>query len=154
MNQWIKNKQSETWKQPHDDVLTYNLRTFLVAWNQETQVWSLGQEDPLEKGMETHSSILAWWIPWTEEPGGLQSMGSQRVGHHWTTNTSTFFLGKIKGHAVILFIQTIMKAMTEKKMWFILRPEENINIREVSLACYSPWGPKELDITEWVNWRE
>ena len=42
---------------------------------QETQVWSLSQEDPLEKGMATHSSILAWRIPWTEEPGGLQSMG-------------------------------------------------------------------------------
>ena len=49
---------------------------------QETQVRSLGQEDPLEKGMATHSSILAWIIPWTEEPGGLQSMGSQRVGHN------------------------------------------------------------------------
>ena len=47
---------------------------------QETWVQSLGQEDPLEKGMATHSSILAWRIPWTEEPGGLQSMGSQRVG--------------------------------------------------------------------------
>ena len=48
---------------------------------QETQVRSLGQEDPLEEGMATHSSILAWRIPWTEEPGRLQSMGSQRVGH-------------------------------------------------------------------------
>ena len=47
----------------------------------ETQVRSLGQEDPLEKEMATHSSILAWKIPWTEEPGRLQSMGSQRVGH-------------------------------------------------------------------------
>ena len=47
----------------------------------ETQVRSLGQEDPLEKEMATHSSILAWRIPWTEEPGGLQSAGSQRVGH-------------------------------------------------------------------------
>ena len=44
-------------------------------------VGSLGQEDPLEKGMATHSSILAWRSPWTEEPGGLQSIGSQRVGH-------------------------------------------------------------------------
>ena len=44
---------------------------------QETQVQSLGQEDPLEKGMDTHSSILAWRIPWTEEPGRLQFMGSQ-----------------------------------------------------------------------------
>ena len=48
---------------------------------QETWVQSLGQEDPLEKEMATHSSILAWRIPWTEEPGGLQSTGSQRVGH-------------------------------------------------------------------------
>ena len=48
---------------------------------QETWVRSLGWEDPLEKGMATHSSILAWRIPWTEEPGGLQSMGLQRVGY-------------------------------------------------------------------------
>ena len=48
----------------------------------ETQVQSLGQEDPLEKKMATHSSILAWRIPWTEEPGELQSMGSQRVRLH------------------------------------------------------------------------
>ena len=48
---------------------------------QETQVRSLGREDPLEKGMATHFSILAWRIPWTEEHGGLQSIGSQRVRH-------------------------------------------------------------------------
>ena len=52
---------------------------------QETWVESLGQEDPLEKEMAAHSSILAWRIPWTEEPGGLQSMGSQRVGHNLAT---------------------------------------------------------------------
>ena len=49
---------------------------------EETWVQSLGQEDPLEKGMATHFSILAWRIPHTEEPGGLQSMGSQQVGHN------------------------------------------------------------------------
>ena len=54
---------------------------------QETRVLSLGWEDPLEEAMATHSSILAWRIPWTEELGGLQSMGSQRVGHNWATNT-------------------------------------------------------------------
>ena len=48
---------------------------------QETQVGPLGWKDPLEKETETHSSILAWEIPWTEEPGGLQSMGSPRVGY-------------------------------------------------------------------------
>ena len=64
------------------------LGTFLVAQMvkhlstmQETQVRSLGQEDLLEKEMATHSSTLAWKIPWTQEPGGLQSMGSQRVRH-------------------------------------------------------------------------
>ena len=51
----------------------------------KTWVWSLDQEDPLEKGMATHSSILAWRITWTEEPGGLQFMGSQRVGHDRVT---------------------------------------------------------------------
>ena len=56
-----------------------------TVWNLpamwETQVRSLGQDDPLENEMATHSSILAWIIPWTEEPGRLQSMGLQRVGH-------------------------------------------------------------------------
>ena len=49
---------------------------------QKTWIQSLGREDPLEEGMATHSSILAWRIPWTEEPGGLQTMGWQRVGHN------------------------------------------------------------------------
>ena len=48
---------------------------------QETRVQSLGQEDPLEKGLATHSSMLAWRIPWTEEPGRMPVMGSQRAGH-------------------------------------------------------------------------
>ena len=59
---------------------------------QETWVRSLGWEDPLEKEMATHSSILAWKISWTEEPGGLQSLGSQRVGHDLATNTHTHIL--------------------------------------------------------------
>jgi len=54
---------------------------------QETWVRPLGQEDPLEKGMATHSSILAWRIPWTEEPGGLKSMDAQRVRHNCVDNT-------------------------------------------------------------------
>ena len=59
---------------------------------QETEeVWvpSLGWEDPLEKGMATHSSVLVWRIPWTEELGGLQSMGSPRVGHDRATNNTS-----------------------------------------------------------------
>ena len=83
--------------------LQYGLMTGLKLWwgfpggsvvknppvKQETWVRSLGREDPLEKGMKTHSNILAWEIPWREEPGGLQSMGSQRVRHNWVTNTHT-----------------------------------------------------------------
>ena len=69
-------------------LVAQRLRSSLVAQAvesmpamQETQVQSLGREDPLEEEMAAHSSILAWRIPLTEEPGGLQSMGSQRVGH-------------------------------------------------------------------------
>ena len=74
--------------------LTWLSRTSLVVqgWRtclpmkevQETRVRFLDQEDPLEEEMATHSSILAWRIPWTEKPSGLQAMGSPRVGHHWT----------------------------------------------------------------------
>ena len=65
---------------------------------QETRVPPLGQEDALEKEMAPHSSTLAWRSPWTEEPGGLQSMGSQRVGHNCPTNA--FTLLKSKGRHV------------------------------------------------------
>ena len=60
----------------------------------ETRVRSLGREDPLEKEMATHSSILAWEIPWMEEPGGLQSTGSQRVRHDWVTSLSLHSAGE------------------------------------------------------------
>ena len=76
----------------------WRFRDFLVAQTvknlpamQETRVRSLGRKDPLEKGMTIHSSILAWRIPWTEDPGWLQSMGLQRVGHDWVTNTFNLF---------------------------------------------------------------
>ena len=71
------------------DKAVVHVGTSLVAQNekklpamQETQVRSLGPEDPLEKGMAIHSNVLAWRIPWTEKPGGPQSMGSQKVGHN------------------------------------------------------------------------
>ena len=57
----------------------------------DTWVWSLGWEDPLEAGMTTHSNILAWRIPWTEQPGGLQSTGSQTVRHNWSDFECTIF---------------------------------------------------------------
>ena len=83
--------------QPHSVLFIIPWNTSLVAQMvkslpamQETLLQSLGREDSLEKEMATYSRILAWEIPWTEEPGGLQSMGSQRIGHDWMTNTFTF----------------------------------------------------------------
>ena len=82
--------------QPADAFYFIILRALLVARTvkspsamQDIWVQFLGQEDPLEEGMATYSSILAWRIPWTEEPDGLQSLGSQRVGHDWATDTTT-----------------------------------------------------------------
>ena len=69
---------------------------------QEIQVRSLGQEDPLEKEMATPSCILDWKIPWTEEPGGLQSIGSQRVRHDWATSLS------LSNKKPIFFIRAIL----------------------------------------------
>ena len=75
------------------------VRTHLSMWaRQEMQVQSLGREEPLEEEMATHSSILAWRIPWTEEPGGLQSMGSLRVACDLGTNTFFFFHQATNSH--------------------------------------------------------
>ena len=73
-----------------DTVLNPSLLTQTVknlSGMQETQVWTLGWEDPLEKGKVMHFRILAWRIPWTDKPGGLQSMRSLTVRHAWVTNT-------------------------------------------------------------------
>ena len=85
----------------------------------ESQVQSPGREDPLEKGMATHSSILAWRIPWTEDPGGIQSMGSQRVGHDWAhTHTHTGWMqsssetGEARGHFSRLLPPTCSESTT------------------------------------------
>ena len=91
------NAKSHQFKSPKCHHLNYLIqiwvRTSLVAQivkhlstMQETWVQSLGWEDPLEKEMAIHSSTIAWKIPWTEEPGSLQSMGLQRVGHNWATS--------------------------------------------------------------------
>ena len=70
------------------------VKSLPVMW--ETQVQSLGQKDPLEKELTTHSSFLAWRIPWTDDPGGLESMESQRVGHDWVINTQEPWIWKWK----------------------------------------------------------
>ena len=101
---------------------------------QETGVWSLGWEDSLQKVMATHSSVLAWKVPWTEEPGMLQSMGSLRVGHDWATSLSlfTFMHWRRKWQPTPVFLPG------ESHGWW-------------SLAGYNPWGRKESDTTEWLT---
>ena len=91
----------------------------------ETRVQSLGRENPLEKEMATHSSILAWEIPWTEEPGGLHSMGSQRVKHDWVTNTHTNHIQCI--HHSVQFSCSVMSDS--------LRPHE---LQHTRSPCPSP----------------
>ena len=78
---------------------------------QETRVQSLGQEDPLEKEMVTHSSILVWRSPWTEEPGGLQSRGLQRVRLDWQTNTFMVIV------SITTFIIFIISGFTKSPHW-------------------------------------
>ena len=70
----------------------------------ETWVQSLGWDDPLEKEMAIHSRTIAWKIPWTEEPGGLQSVALQRVGHNRATSRSLSGSGELKGNKWIIFL--------------------------------------------------
>ena len=92
---------------------------------QETQVWSLGREDLLEKEMVTHSSILACKIPWTEKPGSLQSMGSQRVGQDWVTNIFIFNDQKAK-YSLFLVWNAILKNGSLNN--FLLNPYKYFNL--------------------------
>ena len=83
---------------------------------QETQVQSLGQEDLLEKEMATHSSLHTWKIPWTEEPGGLQSMGSQRVGYDWVTS---LYSKRYNTFKYLFIICWKFKCMQYLIVWFV-----------------------------------
>ena len=98
---------------------------------QETWVQSLGWEDPLGKGMATHCSILAWGIPWTEEPGRLQSMGLLRVRHDWATSLSLF---------------TFMHWSRKWQPTPVFLPGESQG-RESLVGCRL-WGRTESDTTE------
>ena len=114
------------------------VKRLLTMW--ETQVQSLGREDPLEKEMVTQSSTLAWKIPWTEEPGRLQSMGSQRVGHDWATSLSLHFYC----YRASLVAQTgkNLPVMWETWVWSLGREyplEEGMAAHSSILAWEIPW---------------
>ena len=104
---------------------------------QETRVQSLGLEDPLEKEMATHSSILVWKIPWTEKPGWLLSMGSQRVGHDWVTSLSIYHClccdQLFKRFVVVSAISTTL--WTNKK-W--------LHFAQVASVQFGSWHPTPL----------
>ena len=96
---------------------------------QKTWVWALDWEDLLEMGMATHSSILAWRISWTEEPGRLQSMGSQRVRHNLATNTFLHWIGYTHEHVHIYF-----------------KHSHNLSSIQIQLSKY-PWSPSSVTDT-------
>ena len=126
----------------------------------ETRVRSLGQEDPLEKEMATHSSTIAWKFPWMEEPGRLQSIGSQRVGHDSVTKSPIYIyrlLWCLKSVGICLqcgrpgFVPWVGKIPWRRK-WQptpALLPGKSHGWR--SLVGYSPWGRKESDTTEQLH---
>ena len=125
----------------------------------ETWVGSLDQEDPLEKEMATHSSILAWRIPWTEEPGGLQSTGSQRVGHNWVIKSNTEY--------------TYVYTHVPRLPWWLSSKESACSARDTGdvgsipglgrspgegkathssiLAWRIPWGGKETRLSDFYS---
>ena len=107
--------------------------------SQEMWVWSLGWEDTLEEGMATHTTILAWSIPWTEQPGGLQSIESHRVGHDWSHLACTQTTGHLTSvsinvtqihlASVVVYLsikshsKTINSTSHETEKWFKSLPE-------------------------------
>ena len=109
---------------------------------QQTWVWSLGQEDPLEKEMATHPTILAWRTPWTEEPGGLQSMGSQRVGHNWNDCHFDFTWSRSETRFVFLasdasFSSTILDSHSDLPAVMVLRTVLLLTTKLIPLQRHS-----------------
>ena len=116
---------------------------------QEMQVQSLGQEEPLEQEMAPHSDILAWKIPWSEEPGGLQSMGLHRVGHSWVTK-----------HTHILFPILFQYVLSQSIVYSSLGQEDPLE-QEMAphsdiLAWKIPWteepgGLQSMGLQSWTQ---
>ena len=104
------------WKEEPAQVVRVVKKLPANAGDIKTQVHSLGQKDPLEKGMATHSSILTWRIPWAEKPGRLQPIGSQRVGHDWSDLAGEQNVHK-HGWAVYSTCPPWLPRVSEWKQW-------------------------------------
>ena len=142
-------------------LLAQRLKRLPTMW--ETWVQSLGLGDPLEKEMETHSSILAWRIPWTEEPGGLQSTGSQRVEHDWATSLthsltewSTSFSYFLQFKSEFGKKEFMIQATVSSRSWFCwlyraspyLAANNIINMISVSTIWWCPCVESSLVLLE------
>ena len=118
----------------------------------ETQVQSLGQEDPPEKEIAIHSRTIAWKIPWTEEPGRLQSMGSQRVGHNWATSLSLSALYNRSYFVLKSSLKQMKQDAAEPNSWRDCPdspPSGRSSLREASSGIYSDTHCFSL----WLGWQ-
>ena len=131
---WLSDWTELSWLK-NEEAIVKHLPTM-----QETWVQSLGGEDPLEKEMATHFSILAWRIPWTEEPGRLQFMGSQRVGHNWATPL-THSLTNYRRH--ILFKYQLSHLTKLTIFWAIKQVLTNFKLCSVFFEL------SEIEISNW-----
>ena len=112
---------------------------------QETQVQSLGHEDPMEEEMATHSRILAWRIPQIQEPGGLQSMRSQRVRHNWATEQARYKI-------TYKYSSNISRLWKARKEWATLSQTKETG----ELCQLKPWGTLHWILVQkekWKNWK-
>ena len=120
---------------------------------QETGVQSLGREDPLQKEMATRSSTVAWKIPWTKEPGRLQSMGSQRVGHDWATTLHFFYLLIMGALYLLSFIWTEVKLfcwtdLSQKDIGIHIRGHRIREQTDISKRRWNiPWFPLLITVS-------
>ena len=120
---------------------------------QETWVRSLGWEDPLEKEMATHSSIPAWRIPWREEPGRLQSMGSQRIGHDWATSFFHFDTQFIKNFLnFIYFWWNKWNQVGKLKLFLLFSPPWPHGLQHARPPCPSPSPRICPSSCSWHQW--
>ena len=110
---------------------------------QETQVWSLCLEDPLEKRMAMHSNIFAWRISWTEEPGGLLYMGSQKVGHNWATNTRVMQSEFKRTHQGLLSMRYTFIWASQLVQWKRI----SLPMQETQLPSLAQEDPLEKEMT-------
>ena len=154
----LEQGQSNSWA----SLVAHKAKNLLVM--QETQVRTLGWEDPLEKEMATDSSILAWRIPWTEEPGGLQSMGWQRVSRTWLSNNKVTFIiylmwgfpGGASGKEPACHCRRHNEMWIRSLGWEDLL-EKGIATHTSNLAWRIPWTEEPIvhgaaNSWTWANW--